>query len=377
MTARDGLHGLDREQRALCLGARTEPDAEARAALAALVSEGLDWDRLWSLAHLHEVVPLLAETVPAAGGASVPDEWRTRAVRRRHVTLATNGRLAATLLEILGAMTGAGVAAMPVKGLVLAEQLYGSLAARPCADLDVLVRPADLPAARDALRSVRFAQRAVPTYKAIVHQFHDPAWGRGAGQEHVRVELHWALWADSERRLGTDGLWARAVDGSLLGNPIRMLSPEDTLLHLAIHRTRSALRLRWVVDVAQLLQRHGATMDWDAYLERAAAAGARTSSWVILTLACDLFGATVPERVLATLAVGQPKRAILERTCGRTALFRAAASGDVTQQPHLALRALEEDGLGRIARVIGGSAVRPVRQALHETGIRRAHRRMA
>jgi hypothetical protein len=162
-----------------------------------------------------------------------------------------------------------------------------------------------------------------------------------------------------------------------MDRPIRTLSVEDTLLHLSIHRTRSALRLRWVVDVAELVGRYGQQLDWAAYLERAGAAGARTTSWVVLSLARDLFDAPVPRHVLDALAVAWPKRAVLERTCGRAAMFRAAPTGDVSQQPHLALRALEEDGVRRIAGVLGGSLVRPLRQGLHEAGLVRVRRRMA
>jgi hypothetical protein len=373
----DQLHGLDPEQRALCLGARTSLTPDARDRLKALVAGGLDWERLWGLAHLHEVVPLLAETLPAAAGDAVPREWLARARKRRHVTLTVNARLGDALLGILEGMAAAGVPAMPVKGLVLAEDLYGSIGARPCADLDVLVRPADLPTARQVLRDLGFGQRASPGYKALTHQFHDPAWARGAGHEQIRVELHWALWADSARRLGTDGLWERSVAGTLLEAPVRTLSPADTLLHLSIHRTRSALRLRWVVDVAELVRRHGDGLDWPAYLERARAAGARTSSWTVLTLARDLFDAAVPADVLEALAVRGPKRALLERTCGRTALFRAAATGDVTQQPHHAMRAFEEDGAIGIGRVLAASALRPVREGLHDSGLLRVRRRMA
>lgn len=378
VTATDPLRGLDPEQRVLCLAARTSlaPDAVTR--LNRLLGAGIDWERLWSLGHLHEVLALLAESLPtAAAGDAVPVDWMARARRRRHVTLSTNARLGETLLTILGGMDAAGVTAMPVKGLVLAESLYGTVAARPCADLDVLVRPRDLPAARDVLRGLGFTQRAVPGYKALVHQFHDPAWGRGTGSEHIRVELHWALWSDSDRRLGTDGLWDRAVAATIMGSPVRSLSPEDMLLHLAIHRTRSALRLRWVVDVAELMRRHATTLDWTAYQELARVAGARTSSWMILSLARDLFDAPVPVDIVAALAVRRPKRLLLERTCGRAALFAAATDGDVTQQPHLALRAFEEDGPGRILGVLGGSVVRPVREALHNAGIVRARRRMA
>lgn len=371
------LGRLDREQQALCLGARTALAPAARARLAAAITDAFDWDRLWALAHLHEVVPLFAKTLPTAIGDRVPNEWLRRATKRRHVTLQSNARLADALLPILAGLQEAGVVAMPVKGLVIAEQLYGDLGARPCADLDVLVHEADLPAARDVLRGLGFSQRVRPGYKALVHQFHDPAWGRGAGNDHVRLELHWALWADSDRRLGMDGLWARSVDATLLDRPVRILSPEDTLLHLAIHRTRSALRLRWVADVAELLRRHGEELDWSAYLQRATLAGGRTASWVVLSLARDLLDAHVDDTVLRELQVDWPKRAVLERTCGRTALFRDVPDGDVKQQPHLTLRAFEEDGPGRIARALGGSALRPVREGLHDAGLVRVRRRPA
>jgi len=373
----DRLGRLDPEQRALCLGARTELAPAARERLASTISDGVDWERLWSLAHLHEVVPLLAKSMPKAVGDQVPEEWLRRVHKRRHVTLQSNARLADALIPVLERLQKAGVSAMPVKGLVLAEQLYGDLGARPCADLDVLVHPADLPAARDVLRGLGFSQRVRPGYKALVHQFHDPAWGRGTGHDHVRLELHWALWADSDRRLGTDGLWERSIATTLLEHPVRSLSPEDTLLHLAIHRTRSALRLRWVSDVAELLRRHGETMDWSAYLERATQAGGRTASWVVLSLARDLLDAPLDDAVLLEIRVGWAKRMVLERTCGRTALFRAVLDGDVKQQPHLSLRAFEEDGADRVGRALAGSALRPVREALHDAGLVRVRRRMA
>lgn len=373
--AADVLRRVGVEQRAICLAARTSLDERARERLAATLEGRIDWDRLWQLAHLHEVGPLVGANVTAVGGNVVPTAWRDRAIRHRHVTLRANGVLASALGDVLDGLGASSIDVMPVKGLVIADRLYGDIAARPCADLDVLVRPRDLPRARETLRGIGFRQRPAPGYKALAHQFHDPAWGRGTGADHVRLELHWALWADSDQRLGTAGLWDRAVDATLLDRSIRSLSLEDTLLHLAIHRTRSALRLRWVVDVAELVRHHGASLDWAAFVDRAGGARARTASWVVLALARGLLDAPVPADVLAGLRVAWPKRALLERTCGVTALFRPAARGDVAQQPHLALRAFEEDGAIRIGRSIGGSAIRPVREVLHATGIRRLRRR--
>jgi hypothetical protein len=377
MALADPLGRLTPEQRVLCLGSRTTVDAAARERLAATARAGLDWERLWSLGHVHDVIPLLSESLPGVLGPAVPGEWLERARRRRFVTLSANARLGEMLIRVLAGLTDAGIDAMPVKGLVIAERLYGSLSLRPAADLDVLVRSADLPAARDVLRELGFTQRAVPGFKALTHEFHDPAWGIGTGPEHIRLELHWALWSDSERRLGTTGLWERSIPATLLDHPVRVLSPEDTLLHLAIHRTRSALRLRWVVDIAELLRRQGAELDWPTYLERARLAGARTASWVVLGLAHDLLGGPLPTSVMDDLQVGLPKRAILARTCGVEPLFRARLDGDLSQQPHLTLRSFEEDGPVRIARVLGAGLIRPAREALHDAGIARARRRPA
>lgn len=373
----DPLAGLDRETQVLCLGARSTPSPAASERLRTVVAGGIDWDRLWALGHLHEVIPLLATSLPAGAGDLVPDAWRQAAIKRRHVTLRANATLADALMPILDGLRQAGIEAMPVKGLVIADRLYGDLAARPCADLDVLVRPADYAAAGAVLHDLGFRQRVEPRYKALVHKFHGPAWDRGAGSGHVRLELHWALWADSEERMGTEPMWERSVETTLLGRPVRTLSTEDTLLHLAIHRTKSALRLRWVTDVAELVRADGAALDWDAYLARARIARGRTASGVVLGLARDLLGAPVPPAVMADLAIGRPKRSILERTCGRTALFRPADEADLTQQPHWSLRAFEEDGLGRVLGSLAGSAVRPIREALHDAGIVRVHRRMA
>lgn len=372
----DPMARLDGEQQVLCLAARTTLTADAAADLRQAAAGGIDWDRLWRLGHVHEVVPLMAGTLAQAVPDAVPAAWLERAQRRRHVTLATNLRLSEALFGVLDGLAAAGVDAMPVKGLVVAHRLYGSLAARPSADIDVLVHPADLVTARSVLVELGFRPPSNPGFKALVHPFHDPVWVRGTGGDHVLLELHRALWADSERRMGTDGLWARSIAVDLLGHPVRVLSLEDTLLHLAIHRTRSALRLRWIVDVAELVRRAGTTLDWDAYDERATAAGARTSSWVILSLVRDLFGAPVPPEVLERFAVGWPKRVILQRTCGQAALFRSAAGDDVRQQPHLSVRAFEEDGAANIARLFGRSVMRPVRERLHDAGWRPATSRL-
>jgi hypothetical protein len=357
---------MNTEQRILCLAARTTLEPIAEQQLIELLRGPIDWERLWAQGHLHEVLPLLTTTLRRlAAQVPIPAAWLEQAQRRYYATMLRNTALADQLLRVLAAFQQAGIAALPVKGLVLAETLYGSLALRPLGDLDILVRPSDLLRARAILRELGFAQAAKPGFENANHPFHDPPYYRRAVGGPICLELHWGLWASHFFQLDPDALWQRAVPAQIHGATLSILSPEDTLLHLAIHRSRSALRLRFVCDVAELLRRHRATLDWEYLLAQTEAAGARTTMFYTLALAADLLEAPLPDGLLARLQVSRMKRRLLDHTCGSAALFRPAASDDLSQQPHLTLRVFEQDGVGHILQALGASLVRTARKHMY------------
>jgi len=357
---------MNSEQLVLCLAARTRIAPEAEQQLLTLVRGSLDWELIWNQGHLHEVLPLLATTMRRiAAQAPIPQPWLARAQRRLYATVIRNTTLADTLIEVLAAFQQAGVAGLPVKGVVLAETIYGGLGLRSLGDLDVLVRPTDLPTARAVLKELRFVQEADPGFENAHHPYHDPPYYRTASGGDICLELHRGLWATRFFRLGTDVLWARSGITRLHGTEVRVLSPEDTLLHLAIHRSRSALRLRFVCDVAELLGRQAEGLDWDYVLAQARAAGARTALFYALTLAQELLDAPLPPLILPRIGIGQLKRRLLEHTCGASALFRPAATDNLSQQPSLMLRLFEQDGLGHIAWNIGASLARKSRKYVY------------
>src|SRR5262249_13352558 len=114
---------------------------------------------------------------------------------------------------------------------------------------------------------------------------------------------------------------------------------------------------RFLCDIAELLRRHGATVDWEYLLGQTSAAGARTALYYALALPAQLLDTQLPPEILPRLGVGPLKRRLLENTCGASALFRPAAD-DLRQQPHLIYRILEQDGAGQIAQALGYSLFR-------------------
>jgi len=336
------------EQRVLCLAARTRLDGDDERRLVDLLRSGIDWERLWNEAARHEVLPLVAATLRTPrDGIAMPEGWAARVQRPLYATLLRNTALVEDLDEVSSALRAAGVDSLAVKGVVLAETLYGDLALRPAADVDVLVRPADLPAARSVLLSLAFEHTTEPLGDEWAHSHHDEPYFRRTARGGVCLELHWALWPFARFRADT-GVWERARSVEVRGAMLRTLSREDTLLHLAIHRTRAPLRLRSVCDVAELVRREGSELDWDVVHERAAAVGARTALYSVLSLSQRLLAAPVPPDVVARASVGPLRRRVLEPACGAPALFAPPPPGTIARQIRTGLRAFEHDGLRAI-----------------------------
>jgi hypothetical protein len=361
------MTNLDTEQRIMCLSARMQLDSAAEAQLLDLLRGPVDWERLWALGQAHEVIPLLTTNLRRLP-TPVPAAWMERAKRRFYAILMRNTALAEELLRVLGALRAVGIVALPVKGIILAETMYGGLGLRQCADLDVLAHPRDLPAARDVLRNLGYAQNDTLSFDEAHHPFHDPPYFRKIAGAEVCLELHQALWDARFFEAEADALWRRMVEAPLHGARVATLSPEDTLLHLAIHRSRSALRLRFVCDIAELLRRHGATLDWSYVLGQARALRARTALFSALGLAQELLAAPLPPEVLPQLGVGRLKRSLLDQTCGVTALFRASPTESLAEQQHVTLRLLEQDGVGHIIQAFGYTMIRNRLRRLHNRG---------
>ena len=89
--------------------------------------------------------PLLFRRVQAASqSAAVPIEATRRLRQLAVMSAAKSLRLYRQLTEVLGVLGGAGIDVIVLKGAYLAQAIYKDLALRPMADVDLLVRKADL-----------------------------------------------------------------------------------------------------------------------------------------------------------------------------------------------------------------------------------------
>jgi Uncharacterised nucleotidyltransferase len=181
-----------------------------------------------------DVDPLLAESA-AQGLVGVlhaaltaeerrgPDRLRAALAAERRRLLARGVRQLELAARAQSMLAEQGIPALPLKGAALAEQLYEGEGDRPMADVDLLAteRWGD---ARDFLQLQGFSVLARA----------DHAWALADPVSGSVLELHHSVTScPGLYALDGPGLVARAREGS--GQVRRLPSPEDLLVHLAMH----------------------------------------------------------------------------------------------------------------------------------------------
>jgi hypothetical protein len=233
---------------------------EETAKLEALLQQEPDWDQLVSLANRHGVMPMFYRSISQNCPQAVPAEWLARLRMQYMMNAARNMKMTAELLRILDVLKGAGIKAVPLKGPMLAQQLYGDVALRQFSDLDILVAREDANKALIVLeeKGYRIAddprkEKSEKKRAALLKwMYHYELTNANVG---THIELHWQL-SPSLRRLNADEIviWERAKIIGFSGKEILSLSDEDYLVFLCQHGARHLWkRLSWLCDVSALI----------------------------------------------------------------------------------------------------------------------------
>lgn len=300
MATADRTHSPEAELLLCC--ARLELDDAQRERIVHLVGRGPDWPWLLRMAEWHGLRPLLYRHLNALARAAVPKPAFIELWSGHEINARRNRAMAQELTRIVAALEGRGIAAIPWKGPALAEFLYADVALREFGDLDILVRPAQLLAAKAILESLGYVSHYSLTPAA------EAAFLRSAMQYHVVmrhpanktvVELHWKTDLDHPIERAADDLWWDGLGRIPLGiSEIRCFSTEELLLVLCLHGTKHFwTSLGWLVDVSELLRQHPA-LDWEWIGARARELACERRLAIGLTLSRRLLGAPLPTAAL-------------------------------------------------------------------------------
>jgi hypothetical protein len=285
-----------------------------------------DWRRVLELAAAENATVALRDYLRSESAPSVPLE-----AQRLLAILALDRELRMNLLEkrleeSLSALNAAGIDAMLLKGGALASTIYGSFAARPMGDVDVLVPSERTDEARALLRELGWAaDPALPGDQSYAAHHHlTPLVDTKANGP--RLEIHRALAPLGHPfRFTAEEIYDEARVVKVGTARALVMHPVHHAVHVAIHFAWSHMFSRGAWHAFRDLGALAATpdFDWERFVSVARAWGAASCCYWTLQLGRDLSGLPIPDGVLGRLRPRWPEFV-------RRALARHLANGIVS-----------------------------------------------
>jgi hypothetical protein len=238
----------------------------------------VDWEWLVERAESHRVAALVASRLDRAGVMGrLPAAAHGHLDRARHIAAERAGGAARTLQQLAPLLQRNGIPFLLVKGILLADRVYGDALIRPFYDLDVIVPRTALEHAESILRTWGYqmggiwqllGRRPWPLHapqvaEGIARQcylrvFHNLSYAPPRDDRRRPVDLHWTIVPRGRLPLREEQLWARTTTARVAGVELRTLDPQATLIHQSMHALEPwfhSFRLLHLCDVAWMVDR--------------------------------------------------------------------------------------------------------------------------
>lgn len=276
------------------------------------LSRLVDWPTFLHLIRRHRVQGLAARALKEAGirapepiGDSIDADARSIGARNLHH--------AAESARLMAAFTDAGISILFVKGLTLSALAYGDPFVKMSSDIDILVEESGVEPAALGLSELGYIPTipAVEASSAALLHWHsrskESVWRHA--EKDIVVELHTRL-ADN----------ASFIPGVGMGSPRQMvpigaagslptLSTDDLFAYVCVHGANSLwFRLKWVADVAALLNSCGGPAKAADLYRNAVASGAGRAPAQALLLAEHLSLIDLPGPLRSQLEADRTSR---------------------------------------------------------------------
>ncbi|MBL4902018.1 MAG: nucleotidyltransferase family protein [Desulfocapsa sp.] len=288
------VEGSEREILLLC--ARGTLAQEQIDRIKQLCAARVDWEKIYTLATQHRILPLVYRNSRTHCANLVPSETLEKGKLACKNNGMQNLMMVGHLIRILSLLHENNIAAVPFKGPVLALSLYGDPALRSFGDIDVLIHRKNLNRAVRLLVQQGFLslfslnKKQLEKLSRTDNEF--PLINRENG---VTLDLQWEISGGYFKHPMTlDDLSSPFKDVTVAGKSIPGFSDEDLLLYLCIHGNQHTWRqLDHVCCIAELI-RITPDIDWEKIFLTATRYKALRMLKIALLLIEDLFGLTPP-----------------------------------------------------------------------------------
>jgi len=277
-----------------------------------------DWNAVLHEAGRHQVAELLAKMVKQAPEGAAPPEVMASLKKIYSWTFMANVWRAKETENVILLLQKAGISCIVLKGIALAERLYGDIGVRNSWDIDLLVEEDKLRLAVETLKLDGYLQQKYNVELLLADLEHDIRMEKKTPLGSCWVELHYKYTHRKSQNIAMAEVWERAGTG-VFGDgktPVCELSPLDLVLSLCLHSAGHNFSIfRNVLDVVQAIEVEGRHIDWIEFARIAKRYGISYRVYASLYYAAIIFQTPVSLSVLEYLKPPIYIRCLLAKDC--------------------------------------------------------------
>jgi hypothetical protein len=215
-----------------------------------------------------------------------------------YANLKKNLMLEEQIYIILESMYRENLSIILFRGFALMETLYHNPGLRIMVDVDILVKEEELKKISDILIQLGYKESAEHKegsrrYNIVFSKYFLP-------NKSLVIEVHRSLAPARPYKISLPRLWERTQEKIINNQKLLYLSQEDTFLSLAVHLRRHTRRLtlKFLLDIAELLNMSGDKLDWAYIKDSARNNHIVTTVYLSLYLAKKILMAIVSPKIL-------------------------------------------------------------------------------
>jgi len=283
------------EQKLVLYCSSVKIDEEQVRKLKGLSGKVIDWEKVLDIAKKHGVLFFLYRNLKAICPEFVPDGIFTKLKDYYFNNSTRNLALSAKLVRIINLFAEAGIVAVPFKGPVQAEIVYGDTGFRSFSDLDILVSRDNAVKARDLLVANGFyLDTIIPESQLKSFLYHENFFNLHDKNRAIAIDLHWEITGRySLCPVYLENISKRIETIKLIDQDVFSLCLEDMLIYLCIHSTSHCWeKLEFICSVAEIVK-SGKIDDWIEVEKKAGLLKCKKMMYLGLALARDLFDAVL------------------------------------------------------------------------------------
>ncbi len=251
------------------------------------ISDTKTWDYIIEFCSYHELYPILFTKF----NHLLPPEKQNLLKSAYYLSIARNMVLMDEFLKLKMGLQTRGIQFLPLKGIDFLNTIYPDFNLRSMADIDILVPENKVNDCEATLKALG--------YKKILGGVKENYWikyhchfmyGKTSSGMNIHLELHWALDFKRFQNISFEHLWTRRRKITAEDTEIYVLSPEDTLIALALHQRRfhKPLILKNIIDGYLILKNYN--IDWGYLMDTAYRYRLRVTLNLLLNVIEEVYG---------------------------------------------------------------------------------------